>query len=56
MALLLSGLGVGLLIFYNWGDPHVDERMILRWIFKNLNLGVETGLGWLRIETGGRLL
>jgi hypothetical protein len=35
-----------------WGDPGVDGRIILRWIFKNWDVGVWTGLGWLRIETG----
>jgi hypothetical protein len=36
----------------HWGDPGVDGR-ILRWIFKKWDVGVRTGLGWLRIETGG---
>ena len=35
-----------------WGDPDVDGRIILRWIFRKWE-GVETGWGWLRIETGG---
>jgi hypothetical protein len=39
-----------------WGDPRVDGRIILGWIFKKWNVGVRTGLGWLRIGTrGGRL-
>jgi hypothetical protein len=34
-------------------DPGVDRRIILRWIFRKWDVGVWTGLGWLRIETGG---
>jgi hypothetical protein len=29
------------------------RKIILRWIFKKWDVGVWTGLGWLRIETGG---
>jgi hypothetical protein len=36
-----------------WGDPGVDGRIILGWIFRKWDVGVWTGLGWLRIETGG---
>jgi hypothetical protein len=36
-----------------WGDPDVDGRIILGWIFRKWNVGVWTRLGWLRIETGG---
>jgi hypothetical protein len=36
-----------------WGDPGVDRRIILRWIFRKLDVGVWNKLGWLRIETGG---
>jgi hypothetical protein len=35
------------------GDPDVDERIILRWIFRKWDVGVWTGLSWLRIGTGG---
>jgi hypothetical protein len=38
------------------GRPGVDGRIILRWIFRKWDVGVWTGLGWLRIETGGRHL
>ena len=31
----------------------VDGRIILRWISRNWNVGVGTGLIWLRIGTGG---
>jgi hypothetical protein len=36
-----------------WGDPGVDGRIVLVWIFRKCNVGVGIGLGWLRIETGG---
>jgi hypothetical protein len=35
------------------GDPGVDGRIILRLIFRKWEVGVWTGLDWLRIETGG---
>jgi hypothetical protein len=35
----------------HWGDPGVDGR-ILRRIFRKWNVGVWTGLSWLRIEIG----
>jgi hypothetical protein len=37
----------------HWGNPGVDGRIILGWIFRKWDVGVWTGLGWLRIETGG---
>jgi len=39
-----------------WGDLGVDERIILGWISKRWDVGIWTGLGWPRIETGGRRL
>jgi hypothetical protein len=38
------------------GDPGVDGRIILRWIFGKWDGGAGTGLSWLRIGTGGGLL
>jgi hypothetical protein len=35
------------------GRPGVDGRIILRGIFSKCDVGVWTGLGWLRIGTGG---
>jgi hypothetical protein len=37
----------------HWGDQDVDERIILRWIFRIWDVGVWTALIWLRIGTGG---
>ena len=40
----------------HFGDPGVDGRIILRWIFRKLDVGVWTGSSWLRIGTvGGHL-
>ena len=36
----------------NWGDPDIDGRIILRWIFGKLEV-VQTGWSWLRTGTGG---
>ena len=35
------------------GDPDVDGRIILRWIFRKWEGVVATGRSWLRIGTGG---
>ena len=39
----------------HWGDIDVDG-WILGWISRRWDVGVWTGLGWPRIETGGRRL
>ena len=36
-----------------WGDPDVDGRIILRWIFRKWEGVVGTGCSWLRIGRGG---
>jgi len=39
-----------------WGDLGVDGWIILGWISRRWDVGIWTGLDWLRIETdGGRL-
>jgi hypothetical protein len=39
-----------------WGDSDVDRKIIVRRIFRKWDVGVWTGLIWLRIETvGGHL-
>ena len=40
----------------NMGDPDVDGRIILRWIFRKWAVGLWTGSSWLRIGRGGRHL
>jgi hypothetical protein len=41
---------------FRWGDPDVDGRIILRWMFRKLEGVVGTGLSWLRRGTGGEHL
>jgi len=36
-----------------FGDPGVDGRIILRWIFRKWDVGTWTGSSWLRIGIGG---
>ena len=38
------------------GDPGIDGRITLRWIFRKWEGVVGTGWSWLRIGTGGRHL
>ena len=37
----------------HWGDLGVDGWIILGWISRTWDVGIWTGLGWPRIETGG---
>jgi hypothetical protein len=37
----------------HWGDPDVDGRLILIWMFRKLEGVVGTGWSWLSIGTGG---
>jgi hypothetical protein len=38
----------------HFGDPDLNGRIILIWIFRKWDVGVVgTGSSWLRIETGG---
>jgi hypothetical protein len=37
----------------HWGDPDVDGRIILIWIFRKWEGFMGTGWSWLRIGTGG---
>ena len=37
----------------HWGDLRVDGWIILGWISRRWDVGIWTGLGWPRIETGG---
>jgi hypothetical protein len=38
------------------GDPGIDRRIILRWFFRKWDVGVWTGLSWLRIAGWWRAL
>ena len=40
----------------NLGDPGLDGRIILRWIFRQWDVRAWTGSSWLRISIGGRHL
>ena len=37
----------------HWGDLGIDGMIILEWISMRWDVGIWTGLGWPRIETGG---
>jgi hypothetical protein len=36
-----------------WVDPGVNGRIMFGFIFKKWDMGMKTGLGWLRIGRGG---
>jgi len=52
-----TGFGWGNLMEREYlGDPGIDGRIILRWIFRNWYLGVWTVSSWVKIGTcGGHL-
>jgi hypothetical protein len=53
----VSKVWVGILEEKNQlGDPGVDGRIILRWIFRKRDVVVWPGSSWVRIGTGGGLL
>ena len=53
----IQGFGVGNLKERDHlGDPGVDGRIILRLIFRKLDVGVWSGSSWLRTGTGVGLL
>jgi hypothetical protein len=37
----------------NWEDPDVDGKIIIRWIFRKLDVGAWTGPSWLWMGIGG---
>jgi len=37
----------------NWGDLGLHGWILLGWISRRRDVGIWTGLGWLRIEKGG---
>jgi hypothetical protein len=39
-----------------WGDPGLDGKIILKWVFRMWDVGVWTGLSWPMIERDGRHL
>jgi len=37
----------------HWGDLGIDVCITVGWISRRWDVGIWTGLGWLKIETGG---
>ena len=62
MARIVEGRGVHRVLVgipegkRHWGDPDVDGRIILRWIFREWEGIVGTGCSWFRIGRVGELL
>jgi len=40
----------------HWGDEGVDGNILLRWVFRKMDVGLWTGSSWLRIGTVGEHL
>jgi hypothetical protein len=38
---------------YHLEDPDVEERILLRWVFRKWDMGACTGSIWLRVGTCG---
>jgi hypothetical protein len=38
----------------HFGDPDVDRRIVLRWIFRKRDVEAWTGSSWQRIETSNK--
>jgi hypothetical protein len=45
----VHGFGGNLRERDHWGDPGLNGMIILRWNYRNWDVGVWTGLSWLRI-------
>jgi hypothetical protein len=50
---LLGYIYIYIYIYYIWGNPDVDGRIIIRWIFRKWEGVLGTGWSGLRIGTGG---
>jgi hypothetical protein len=53
---LVSSLSVNVCTVHRLRADCIDGRIILKWIFSKWDDGAWTGLIWLKIRTGDRLL